>query len=55
MTSDYQVAFREAVRAIEAVAGKDAVVPLVQVTPLLPDNPEWTAGIPKPRRRRHHD
>ena len=40
----------EAIRSIESLVGKDAVVPLDTVAHLLPNLPEWDEY--RPRRRR---
>lgn len=47
----YASSRREAIKAIERVAGKNAVVPLEAVSCLLPDHPEWSRYRRHPARR----
>lgn len=50
LAAAYRAERAATVARLNALMG-NATVPLTQVAPLLPDNPEWTAGVPQPRRR----
>jgi hypothetical protein len=52
VNKEYEAARADALARLSRLVGDEAVVPLDDVVMFLPENPEWTEGIPRPRRRK---